>query len=141
MRNFNYTDIASGASVHTLDTVVNQTGSEFTPAFSQKVISYSLDELVRSFGLASPTHIKIDVDGGEREIIEGMKQILQGSAIKSVMIEITEVSKDDDQVKEIVNVFKNAGFKEALRIDHSGFKNYPLVSDVLFTKNWEITHG
>ena len=141
MRNFNYTDIASGASVHTLDTVVNQTGSEFTPAFSQKVISYSLDELVRSFGLASPTHIKIDVDGGEREIIEGMKQILQGSAIKSVMIEITEVSKDDDQVKEIINVFKNAGFKEALRIDHSGFKNYPLVSDVLFTKNWEITHG
>ena len=141
MRNFNYTDIASGASVHTLDTVVNQTGSEFTPAFSQKVISYSLDELVRSFGLASPTHIKIDVDGGEREIIEGMKQILQGSAIKSVMIEITEVSKDDDQVKEIINVFKNAGFKEALRIDHSGFKNYPLVADVLFTKNWEITHG
>ena len=141
MRNFNYTDIASGASVHTLDTVVNQTGNEFTPAFSQKVISYSLDELVRSFGLASPTHIKIDVDGGEREIIEGMKQILQGSMIKSVMIEITEVSKDDDQVKEIVNVFKNAGFKEALRIDHSGFKNYPLVSDVLFTKNWELTHG
>ena len=141
MRNFNYTDIASGASVHTLDTVVNQTGSEFTPAFSQKVISYSLDELVRSFGLASPTHIKIDVDGGEREIIEGMKQILQGSTIKSVMIEITEVSKDDDQVKEMINVFKNAGFTEALRIDHSGFKNYPLVSDVLFTKNWEITHG
>ena len=57
------------------------------------------------------------------------------------MIEITEVSKDDDQVKEIINIFKNAGFKEALRIDHSGFKNYPLVSDVLFTKNWEITHG
>ena len=70
-----------------------------------------------------------------------MKQILQGSTIKSVMIEITEVSKDDDQVKEIINIFKNAGFKEALRIDHSGFKNYPLVSDVLFTKNWELTHG
>ena len=81
------------------------------------------------------------MDGGEREIIEGMKQILQGSALKSVMIEITEVSKDDDQVKEIINVFKNAGFKEALRIDHSGFKNYPLVADVLFTKNWELTHG
>jgi FkbM family methyltransferase len=141
LRNFNYTDIASGASVHTLDTVVNQTGSEFTPAFSQQVISYSLDELVRSFGLASPTHIKIDVDGGEREIIAGMKQILQGSTIKSVMIEITEVRKDDEQVKEIFGVFAKADFKEALRIDHRGFKNYPLVSDILFTKDWELTHA
>jgi FkbM family methyltransferase len=140
LRNFNYTDIASGASVHTLDTVVNQTGSEFTPAFSQKVISYSLDELVRSFELASPAHIKIDVDGGEQEIILGMKQILQGSTIKSVMIEITEVRKDDEQVKEIFDIFTSAGFKETLRIDHGGFKTYPLVSDILFTKNWELIH-
>ncbi len=140
LRNFNYTDIASGASVHTLDTVVNQTGSEFTPAFSQRVVSYSLDEMVRSFDLPSPTHIKIDVDGGEHEIIAGMKQILNGVGIKSVMIEITEVHKDDEQVKEIVDIFKNAGFEETLRIDHGGFKTYPLVSDILFTKNWELTH-
>jgi FkbM family methyltransferase len=141
LRNFNYTDIAAGASVHTLDTVVNQTGSEFSPAFSQQVISYSLDEMVRSFGLASPTHIKIDVDGGESEIIEGMKLILQGSSIRSVMIEITEVHQDDAQVKGILEIFRNAGFKESMRIAHGGFKNYPLVADVLFTKNWEMTHG
>ncbi len=141
LRNFNYTDVASGASVHTLDTVVNQTGNEFTPAFSQRVVSYSLDEMVRSFGLPSPTHIKIDVDGGEHEIIEGMKQILDGVGIKSVMIEITEVHKDDELVKEVIDVFKGAGFKEALRIDHSGFKTYPLVSDILFTKNWELIHA
>jgi FkbM family methyltransferase len=141
LRNFNYTDIAAGASVHTLDTVVNQTGSEFIPAFSQQVISYSLDEMVRSFGLASPTHIKIDVDGGESEIIEGMKQILQSSVIKSVMIEITEIHQDDAQVKEILEIFRNAGFKESMRIAHGGFKTYPLVADVLFTKNWELAHG
>jgi FkbM family methyltransferase len=141
LRNFNYTDIAAGASVHTLDTVVNQTGSEFIPAFSQQVISYSLDEMVRSFGLASPTHIKIDVDGGESEIIEGMKQILQSSVIKSVMIEITEIHQDDAQVKEILEIFRNAGFKESMRIAHGGFKTYPLVADVLFTKNWELAHA
>lgn len=140
LRNFNYTDIASGASVHTLDTVTNQTGSEFIPAFSQQVVSYSLDEMVRNFGLSSPTHIKIDVDGGEYEIIEGMKQILYGQDIKSVMIELTEVSKDDVHARAIFDTFMNAGFKEALRIDHGGFKTYPLVSDVLFTKNWEMNH-
>jgi FkbM family methyltransferase len=141
LRNFNYTDIASGASVHTLDTVVNQTGSEFTPAFSQRVVSYTLDGMITNFDLFSPTHIKIDVDGGEYEIIEGMRQILNGSSIRSVMIEITETHENDEKVKGIMDTFKNAGFKESLRIDHSQIKTYPIVSDILFTKNWELTNA
>jgi hypothetical protein len=28
-----------------------------------------------------------------------------------------------------------------MRIAHGGFKTYPLVADVLFTKNWELAHG
>ena len=138
LRVFNYTDIVSGASVHTLDTVVNQTGSTFDPVFSQQVVSYSLDELVESFGLLSPTHIKIDVDGGEKEIIEVMKNILRDSTIKSVLVEVTENEKDDKQVKEIFDLFSQAGFEQTLRIEHSGFKTYPLVSDILFTKDWNF---
>jgi len=141
VRNFNYTDISSGASIHTLDLVVNQTGREFSPAFSQKVISYSLDELVRDFDFAQPTHIKIDVDGGEREIVEGMKIILRGDKIRSVMIELTEVDESDENVRAIRAVFGEAGFKEAMQIEHTGRANlYPRVSDVLFVKNWEFDH-
>lgn len=140
MRSFNYTDISSGTSVHTLDTVVNQTGMEFTPAFRQQVISYSLDDLVNHFRFPMPTHIKIDVDGGEYEIIEGMKGILGSDGIKSVLVEITETQEEDDQVKNILSIFKEKGFKRAVDISHSGVKKYPFVSDVLFTKDWSLPH-
>lgn len=140
MRSFNYTDISSGTSVHTLDTVVNQTGMEFIPAFRQQVISYSLDDLVNHFGFPMPTHIKIDVDGGEYEIIEGMKGILENEGIKSVLVEVTETQAEDEQVKKILSIFKEKGFKRAVDIAHSGVKNYPFVSDILFTKDWNLPH-
>jgi FkbM family methyltransferase len=137
MRTFNYTDIVSGASVHTLDTVVNQTGEEFKPAFKQRVISYSLDDLVEQFDFPVPAHVKIDVDGGEMEIIEGMQKILNSPNIKSVLVEVTEFRKGDEQVRHIMNIFHKAGFQSARDITHSGFKTYPLVSDTLFTKDWK----
>ncbi|NWF63119.1 MAG: FkbM family methyltransferase [Chloroflexi bacterium] len=138
VRSFNYTDIASGASVHTLDTLVNQTGGEFTPAFKQQVISYSLDDLVEQFGFPVPTHIKIDVDGGELEIMEGMQGVLRDSSIKSILVEITQNHHEDKQALRILDILKKSGFRRTLDIPHSGFKTYPLVSDTLFTKDWNL---
>ncbi|HRQ22145.1 MAG TPA: FkbM family methyltransferase [Anaerolineales bacterium] len=140
VRTFNYTDIVAGASVHTLDAVINQTGEEFNPVFKQQVISYSLDDLVEQFGFPVPTHIKIDVDGGELEIIEGMRNILSRSKIKSVLVEITEAHEGDEQVRRIMDIFKETGFRRSLNIPHSGFKTYPMVADILFTKDWNIPH-
>ncbi len=133
LRHFNYTDVTSGKALHTVDKVVNQKGREFLPAFSQQVVSYSLDYLVEVLGFESPNHIKIDVDGGEFEIIEGMKEILKGPTIKSVMIEITDTYQDDEGTGKIFEIFMQAGFKEELRIDH-GSRAYPILYDVLFIR-------
>ncbi|MCZ2127913.1 MAG: FkbM family methyltransferase [Anaerolineales bacterium] len=140
IHSFNYTDLTPGASVHTLDSAVNQTGQTFAPAFSQKVIAYSLDELIEEHNFEAPTHVKIDVDGGEKEIVEGMKRLLAGSAVKSVMIEVTETQADDARVRELFDIFKSAGFVETKRIQHAGFKTYPFVYDILFTKDWKYPH-
>lgn len=140
-RVFNYTDFSPGASVHTLDTLINQIGNTFTPAFSQRMVCYKLDDLVGQFGFEPPNHVKIDVDGGEHEIIEGMQGMLQGSGIRSVMVEVTENRKDDPSIKQIISNFEIAGFKEELRIPHPGYKNYPLVFEILFTKDWNFSHG
>lgn len=133
LRHFNYTDITSGKSLHTVDTVVNQKGREFSPVFSQQVVSYSLDYLVSVLAFEAPNHIKIDVDGGEFEIIEGMKETLKSSTIKSVMIEITEARQNDENARKIFEIFKREGFNEELRIDH-GSLAYPMLYDVLFVK-------
>ncbi|HNE04244.1 MAG TPA: FkbM family methyltransferase [Anaerolineales bacterium] len=136
LHSFNYTDIASGAAVHTLDTLINQTGKEFAPAFKQQVISYSLDDLVRKFQFPLPTHIKIDVDGGEMEIIQGMEESLKKTGVKSVLVEVTETQEDDEQVKRLMDIFKRCGFEKTRDIPHTEYKTYPLVSDILFTKDW-----
>lgn len=140
MRVFNYTDITSGASVHTLDAAINQMGGKFSPVYRQKIISYSLDDLVSQFGFEMPNHIKIDVDGGEPEIVDGMRHILSSSELKSVMIEVTETNKDDEEIKRIIAIFEEAGFQRELDVRHPGYKDYPFVFDILFTKNWKIPH-
>lgn len=140
LRSFNYTDVTSGASVHTLDTLINQTGGEFTPAFKQQVISYSLDDLVENFNFPVPTHVKIDVDGGELEIVEGMQKILRKPGIKSILVEVTETYEGDELVRRLMDIFRGSGFEKARSIPHSGHKTYPLVSDILFTKDWNSSH-
>ena len=71
--------------------------------------SFSLDELVRIQGISKVTHLKIDVDGLELDILRGAKEVLSNSSLKSLLIE-------DDTEKE-------GGESElAAFIEHFGFR-------------------
>jgi FkbM family methyltransferase len=48
---------------------------------------FAIDSIVARTGLV-PTHVKIDVDGPEAEIVAGMAQTLRQQALRSLMIEI-----------------------------------------------------
>ena len=73
----------------------------------QTVQGESFDNLVSRYGLPCPTHIKIDVDGLEYEIIKGLKETLQNTTLKSILIEIEEnLAHSNEIVKEIIS----AGF-------------------------------
>lgn len=136
VRNFNYASIISGDAVHALDKTVNQRGDAFSPIFSQQMISFPLDELVENFSFSPPTHIKIDVDGGELEIIEGMKRTLKRPEIKSVMVEVTENMEEGSNYKKTLNLFAEAGFEQQGRIPHVNKRDNSIISDFLFTKDW-----
>ena len=60
----NYSSIVPGASLHYLGEAIDETGHSFQPVFTQPILSYRLDDLVRQFPLKPANHIKIDVDGG-----------------------------------------------------------------------------
>jgi len=64
---------------------------------------YTIDELCRWLS-PCPTHIKIDVDGGEGAIIEGADQTLRNPRLQSVLVEI-----NDDRAS-IVGAFESRGF-------------------------------
>lgn len=86
---------------------------------SRKTIPvFSIDSIVRRNGLA-PTHVKIDVDGPEAEIVAGMKDTLRNPALQSLMIEINS----DAARESITRALAEAGFPPPLR-PNPGNDNY-----------------
>lgn len=69
----------------------------------------TIDNLVYSHKIPTPHHIKIDVDGHEKEIIMGAKRTLKSKKIKSLMIEINYKNKSEFHF--INSIMKKSGFK------------------------------
>ena len=64
--------------------------------------AFRLDDFIIQNNIPFPTHIKVDIDGSEKNFIEGSNLILQ--KIKKIHIELTDDNKD-----YIINEFKNLG--------------------------------
>ncbi len=79
-------DTQPGTGLHALDAPVNVRGS-FEAKASVTVPVIRGDEVTARFGATPPTHIKIDVDGHEMKVLEGLAGVL--SNVKSVWIETT----------------------------------------------------
>lgn len=54
------------------------------------VLYSTMDHLVEHYGLPFPNHIKIDVDGGEMDVVAGGRRTFQDPRLQTVMIEIDE---------------------------------------------------
>lgn len=87
---FNYHDLEPGGSLHTLGEAIDYKGDRFTPVLTQKVLSYRLDDLIDQFKIPSPTHIKIDVDGIEKAVLEGAHDALSNLSLRSLVVELEE---------------------------------------------------
>lgn len=72
--------------------------------YEYEVMSLALDDFAKSNNV-TPTHIKIDVDGAENEVLKGAINILQSQSIKEVFIEI-----DNDNLA-IIDFMTSQGFK------------------------------
>ena len=70
-----------------------------------------------------PTHLKIDVDGGELKVIKGSTNVLNNNMLREIHIEIDDYNKE-----EILNILKVKGFENIWTVPNK--KN----SDYLFRK-------
>ena len=68
----------------------------------------SLDDLIYKHHFPIPNHIKIDVDGHEKEILLGAKKILKSKKLKSLMVEIN--FKNYKEYSLILNIMKKNNF-------------------------------
>ena len=63
-----------------------------------------------------PNYIKIDVDGNEMNILEGMSETLKNEELKSMLIEIEKTNEED-----IINYLKHYDFELENKSDNRNF--------------------
>ena len=66
---------------------------EITFEGKQKVLTYSLDNLIMNHKLSIPNYIKIDVDGAEFSVLEGAKITLNSDSLEEILIETEEMNE------------------------------------------------
>jgi FkbM family methyltransferase len=114
LMNLQMSSTSPGAALHTV-------GTE-TTALSQPVLCLSLDEFIRDMGAPPPNHIKIDVDGGERVVLEGARATLANRTLRSVLIEI-DPGADGTAALALL---QQAGFTVKSRHPHGTGGNSPI---------------
>jgi FkbM family methyltransferase len=89
--------------------------------YDYEVMTLALDDFAKLNNLF-PTHIKIDVDGAENEVLNGAIKILQSKKIKEIFIEI------DNNNLYILELMASHGFEISWKI----IKDQNV--DILFSK-------
>ncbi len=84
------------------------------PADTNKidVLCMTIDDFSNLFGVEVPDYVKIDVDGGELDILQGGRRVLSDAKVKSVLVEIDF----PELTEQIISLMESYGFKE-YRID------------------------
>lgn len=87
LTNLYLSDTRVGNSGAQINQAINEKGSAYQALRVEKVLSISLDQLISEFGLPTPSYVKIDVDGHETDILNGMTQTLATPTLKSLLVE------------------------------------------------------
>ncbi len=98
----------AGGSCHSLGEKLDFRHEPMRPAFSQGCVAARLDDLVAGGVVPEPDHIKIDVDGFEPKVIAGARQIIAGTKLRSMLIEVNQNLPDHMQMVAALNA---AGFR------------------------------
>lgn len=89
-----------GAALHTLGGRDGPTGA----AYHQPVLTFRLDDLVERFGLPTPAHVKLDVDGTELDVLTGADRTLSDPSLRTVLTEL-----DDEDAGQLESVLVEHG--------------------------------
>lgn len=83
-------DLRPGAALHTVsDEMLAETRARRPVVWREGVVSLPLDDVCDQVGVV-PNCLKIDVDGTEREVLEGGVRTLQAPEFRSVLIEMPD---------------------------------------------------
>lgn len=79
-----------GDSQNLFHSLKRDTGALLTPRATYRIPGLPLDEIATLFGIPWPTHLKIDVDGNEPDIIASAERIFE--SVREILTEIPQYS-------------------------------------------------
>lgn len=133
---FHYSSIEPSRAKHYLSSGGNlpHEGVEYS-VFHHPVMGMRLDDFIKIFGAPVPNHIKIDVDGGELELIRGAEKTISDPKLRSIFIEIYEKRRGSQEVRERL---RKAGFHPVEH--HPSSSKYPSAPDTEITVSLYYRH-
>ena len=103
---FRYLSLDPGQSRHDFKQDAWDANEADTPKrYVQPVLSMTLDSAISTFSLPVPNHLKVDVDGGEIDVLQGAKETLVNPTLRSILIEI-----DESQTDAVMKILDGSGF-------------------------------
>jgi FkbM family methyltransferase len=92
---FNYSSLATGTSDSQLSSLRSFGGETYTPQLSEMKSAWTVDALISRANFPAPHHVKIDVDGNEERILQGMETVLRSDRRPaSIQIEISPSTRE-----------------------------------------------
>ena len=104
MMNLKYRSTEPGQSRHTMREAGPLRGAAGS-RYVQPVFAYRLDDLVKQFNLPAPTVLKLDVDGGEVDVLTGAEETLKTPGLESLLVEY-----EADLAEQVKALLSAAGF-------------------------------
>lgn len=97
-----------GSTDHRIESSTNINEVPYQYDTKLNILCYTIDDFIKHCSLDVPSHIKIDVDGGESNILRGAQGLLRKEILRSILVEVDEA--DVSSTEEIVDVLYNSGF-------------------------------
>jgi len=123
--------ITPGRSGNTFKEKINQDHEQFNPMFKQGSFGISLDDFVFLYRNTFPNHVKIDVDGNEHRVINGMSRIMQDDRLKTIAIEINTILPESNQ---LIKKIEQNGFERLLDYRNEEYEKSGIIN-CFFKKN------
>jgi FkbM family methyltransferase len=128
---YNWANDRPGGALHSFGDIIRpRTAEILAPVASHQCLRYRLDDLVKLPELPFPTHIKIDVDGGELDVLAGARDVLHDERCRALQVEVVDTDGDRSRSRQIAKLLGAAGFSVVAEFPH----NFPRVRDVQFAR-------
>lgn len=109
-------DPRAGGSGGQIGQPIDEHGQPFDPVDRHAVVTHSLDACISLLGLPLPQHVKIDVDGAEMRVLDGMSETLARPELRSLLVEVNTTTTSLDAV---ISRLSDRGFSTSNRFnDH-----------------------